>query len=143
MALLWKVVSLENAEPVAQDHIQQTSSAVLPATGENRPITVAFPEQRLREIVREELAAQLEYALAANSAATAEPQAEAIDEVEYEIRRQMVAQSLEYFVEGGQISNAEMANLQSQIARLKAEDRRAMLGQLGRLLDTGKIDGRL
>lgn len=141
--LLWKVVLLESAAPAAIEQLQQTSNAVLPVTAEKQAITVAFPEQRLREIVREELAAQLEHAATSNTAAIAEPPVEPIDDADYEIRRQMVAQSLEYFIEVGQISGVEMANLQTQIARLRDEDRRVMLGQLGRLLDTGKIDGRL
>jgi len=145
MVLLVKVVSLDNRLHVSMAEQPNTPSinpAFVPETG-GHVTTAPMREDQLRVIIREELAAQLAAGASglASTAPTSAP--DPGDEVNYQYQREMVAQSLEYYAGVGQITDAEMASLQTQIARLRDEDRRQMLGQLARMLDTGAIDGRL
>jgi hypothetical protein len=146
LALFARVILLEDEVTAARSTPQSAppaeSSDPLPA---DRTITVAgFPdENRLREIIREELALQL-----SGLSATADAdEASAVESVytgaEYEYRRESVAQSIDYYVSAGRITEVEMADLQQQIAGLNPDDRREMLGQLVRALNNGALDGRL
>ena len=63
--------------------------------------------------------------------------------LEYEQRREAVSQRLDYFSQVGRINEAEMVQLQTEIARLRPEDRDEMLKRLFRHLNSGAIDGRL
>ncbi len=100
-------------------------------------------EERLRQIIREELGARLgdgsgrgQYAAPANASAS-------IDPAEFEQRREGVAQQLEYYASVGTISDSDMQKLQGDIAKLDAAGRKAMLGKLTQALNSGRLDGRL
>ena len=58
-------------------------------------------------------------------------------------RRSVVSQQLDYYVSLGRISEAEMAQLQSDIARLDPDARTDMLRRLTQALNSGMLEGRL
>ena len=106
--------------------------------------TTYYPdENRLRKIVREELAAQLgalsEVSTQEDSATVLEPE----DEVKYQYQRELVAQQLNYHTSVGRISDMDMQMLQMEIAKLDEAGRREMLGRLTRAMNSGELDGRL
>ena len=93
--------------------------------------TIYYPdENRLRKIVREELAAQLgalsEASAQKDSAAVLEPE----DEAKYQYQRELVAQQLEYHTSVGSISDTDMQKLQGEIAKLDEAGRKEMLSKL-------------
>ena len=141
--LLVKVFSLDDKLPVpmAEQSVRPSTIAVsAPETG-SQIATVHFPEDRLREIIREELSARLgDVADAQNSSV---PAPSPVSEAEYVYRRELVAQKLQYYANVGQVTGPEMIELEGQIAGLSEEDRPVMLKELVRALNTGAIDGRL
>ena len=141
--LLVKVFSLDDKLPVpmAEQSVRPSTIAVsAPETG-SQIATVHFPEDRLREIIREELSARLgDVADAQNSSV---PAPSPVSEAEYVYRRELVAQKLQYYANVGQVTGPEMIELEGQIAGLSEEDRPVMLKELIRALNTGAIDGRL
>lgn len=146
LALFMRVIQLENEVTVARNAPQGTPSIQSSAQLQpDRTITVTgFPdEDRIREIIREELALQL----SGLSATADDSKAPAVESVytgaEYEYRRESVAQSIDYYVSAGRITETEMADLQQQIASLGPEDRQVMFRQLVRALNNGELDGRL
>ena len=148
--LLVKVVSLDNALPetMAEQHATIAEQPVAPSNSTlsmpesgSHVTSAPFPEDRLREIIREELAAQLKSI--AGSQTDAAPAPSPVDDTEFQYRRELVAQRLQYYASVGQITRQEMDELQGQIAALKEEDRQAMFRELVGALNTGAIDGRL
>ena len=143
VVLLVKVFSLDDKLPVpmAEQSVRPSTIAVsAPETG-SQIATVHFPEDRLREIIREELSARLgDVADAQNSSV---PAPSPVSEAEYVYRRELVAQKLQYYANVGQVTGPEMIELEGQIAGLSEEDRPVMLKELVRALNTGAIDGRL
>ena len=146
LALFMRVILLENDIAAARNAPQSTPSIESSAPSEtDRTITVTgLPNaERIREIIREELALQLSDL----STAASDSEASAVDSVyagaEYEYRRESVVQSIDYYVSAGRITEIEMADLQQQIASLGPEDRREMFRQLVRALNNGELDGRL
>lgn len=105
--------------------------------------TVYADESRLRQVIREELVAQLGqqagFEARVNPAVTPGPG----DSAEIERRREQVFQQLEYFSSVGRISDSEMAKLQMDIAKLDAAGRTAALAELSRALNSGSLEGRL
>jgi hypothetical protein len=146
LALFVRVILLEDELAAARNTPQSAppaeSSDPLPA---GRTITVAgFPdENRLREIIREELALQLSGLSVTADDSEASMVASTYTGAEYQYRRESVAQSIDYYVSAGRITEGEMADLQQQIAGLNPDDRREMLGQLVRAMNNGALDGRL
>jgi hypothetical protein len=97
-------------------------------------------ENRLREIIGEELASQLDgiaFAGAADESKKVREQGPA-----YEQRRQSVAQSVDYYVSIGAIGQQDMWRLQQEIAHLNPDDRKVMMSKLVRAMNNGKLDGR-
>lgn len=131
-----------------EDGLAQPPEAVqpMPQLPRSSPVVTASPggldEQRLRTIVREELSV-----LAANAATPAATvpatNMPAADDPEYIRRRDELRQSLDYYFTVGHISDAEMIDLQMQIAGMRPEDQHAMLKLLVSGLNAGAIDGRL
>lgn len=118
----------------------QPSSAQQPAAVAVRGYT---DEDRLRYIIREELALALEdvRAVAGNAnASSAQPLQSGAD---YERRRKDVAQSVDYYVSVGRITAPEMSRLQQDIAQLNPADRRAMMSAIVRAMNNGRLDGQL
>jgi hypothetical protein len=141
--LLVKVISLDDKLPVPmveQPVGPSTIEVSAPKKG-SQVATVRFPEDRLREIIREELSARLDGVADAQNSSTPAPSP--VSEAEYVYRRELVAQKLQYYANVGQITRPEMAALEGQIAGLSEEDRPVMLKELVRALNTGAIDGRL
>ena len=141
--LLVKVVSLDNAlsETMAEQPVAPSNSTLsMPESG-SHVTSAPIPEDRLREIIREELVAQLNDVAGAQTDAAPAPSP--VDDTEFQYRRELVAQRLQYYANVGQITRQEMDELQGQIAALKEGDRQAMLRELVRTLNTGAIEGRL
>jgi hypothetical protein len=145
LVLLFKVINLENQsnEPVTDD--QEAASSEQPAASQalGRPIENPrqLDENRLRQIVREELRAQLGESLASAAQAAEEEVPDPVSEAEYQYRLDAAMQNLDYHIEQGEISNTDMIKLQSEIALLDEDGRRQMLGRLARAMSTGELEG--
>ena len=105
-------------------------------------------EQRLRRIIREELAAQAigmtgTAAVVAGATAPAISNSTAADPVQMEARRQSVTEQIDYYSSIGSISAGEMQQLQSEIATLNPSARTAALRALTGAINSGKLDGQL
>jgi hypothetical protein len=105
-------------------------------------ITTAAPpadEERLRMIIREELAAQRPVP----SAVTAPRAAGARDEASERLLQDRITQQIEAYRAAGSIDDAQMQELQAQIAQLDAASRKQMMSKLIRAMNAGDIKGRL
>jgi len=110
-------------------------------------VAAAVPadDERLRRIVREELAAQLATAAAGAPApdrAAAVPPAPR-DAEKDRLQRERVDRVIEHYRSVGAISEAQMAELQNDIAQLDATSRREMLRKLTRAMNAQEITGRM
>ena len=104
----------------------------------------AYPnEERLRQIIREELRAELDRESAPDRKADPVIVASSVDPAEMEQKRELVAQQLEYHLTVGSISDIEMQQLQLDIARLDPAGRMEMLSKLSRAFNSGSLAGRL
>lgn len=108
------------------------------------PPSVEVPridEQRLRAILREELAQEHNRPVADSLPATpAPPHNPSAAELQ---QRDLVAQQIEAYRAVGTITDSQMQELQADIAKLDAMSRKQMLSKLTRALNTGDIKGRL
>lgn len=96
-------------------------------------------EQRLRQIVREELATAGGIAAARAPGAGPAP----LPPEELARRREEIEQKLAFYRSAGRISEAEMSDLQGRIAKLDPASRREMLGRLTRAINAREIEGQL
>jgi hypothetical protein len=110
-------------------------AAPAPAPAVNPP---QADDQRLRQIIREELAA-FGAPGAVPAAVGAMPRGIEADRT----RREAVAEQIERYRSAGRISETEMARLQNDIAQLDPASRREMLGQLVRAMNAREIQGQL
>jgi hypothetical protein len=109
---------------------------------------VLVNEQRLRDVIREELA-QLQGEVharvshtqdsAARPAVTAQPR----DDSARRAALDTAAQQFENYRAMGAISDAQMVELQAAIAKVDAAGRRQIMGRLIRALNSGELKGRL
>ena len=118
LALFMRVILLEGdiaalQTPEADTVYVQPSTAAAPASV---TVTGIPDENRLREIIREELEWQLADLRAATADSAAAPSRPYDSGPQYEDRRDSVSQSIDYYVSVGRITEAEMAQLQLQIA---------------------------
>src|SRR5262245_39293325 len=99
-------------------------------------------EERLRTIVREELARVRDLPAASGDT---EPQVPAVHRNPSADlrRREAVAQQIENYRAVGAITDAQMEELQSDIAQLDEASRKQMMSRLIRALNSGDIKGRL
>jgi len=143
--LLWKIMELSvpvvSAGPVtipAANIEQPTQSAsTSPATEQQADLT----ESQIRRIIRQELATVLND-LNTNSALGGQADAgDPIGPAEYQRRLDLAQGQLDYFVEQGNISSADMADLQSNIARLDPKSRQYLLNLLSRAISSGDLEG--
>jgi hypothetical protein len=124
-----------------------------PAPGPAIPVTVAGAaapagpamaatpgEERLRQIIREELAA---LAAPGSPGARAAVAAAPRDPERDRARREQVAAQIAHFRSVGRISEPEMAALQHDIAQLDPASRTEMLGALTRALNAREIQGQM
>jgi hypothetical protein len=122
---------------------EQPSAApdVRPAAAIASPVSPAAPsvdDERLRAIIREELElAHVESA--ARPPVTPRPRTPAAD---FE-RRAVIEQQIEAYRATGTITDAQMQELQADIAKLDDASRKQMMSKLLRALNSGDIKGRL
>ena len=145
LVLLSRLNSVEQAvatqSPEAQpraNHVSASRSVSDPAANTCNP-----GEDRLREIIREEVGALLVSTPAPQSLAGETVGSDERTEVDYQQQPQAVEQSLYFYTQVGRISQGEMRQLQSDIAKLRPEDRRDMFRRLAKALNDGTLDGRL
>jgi len=98
-------------------------------------------EERLRALLREELAQEhirpVEEPIPTDAVRPRTPSSAELQQ------RDGVAQQIEAYRATGTITDAQMQELQADIARLDAASRKQMLSKLTRALNTGEIKGRL
>ena len=102
----------------------------------------AVAEERLRIIVREELARKHDRPVAAGDVVPAMP-APRRDPAADQRRREAIAQQIEAYSAMGTITDVQMLELQSEIAQLDEASRREMMSKLVRALNSGDIKGRM
>jgi hypothetical protein len=102
----------------------------------------ALDEGRLRQIVREEVGALLNTFTVAAPPSAAAKDPEPVSAAEYQYRLEAAMQNLDSYIEQGEISDMDMANLQGEIARLDNDGRRQMLSLLTQALNSGELEGR-
>lgn len=105
-------------------------------------------EQRLRKVIREELArlqsrsdtaaSEVRPALAAHAGNDS-----ARDDSANRYAREAIAQQIETYRAMGSISDAQMLELQAAIAKLDEASRKQMMSRLVRALNAGDLKGRL
>ena len=100
-------------------------------------------EERLRRVIREELAQQHNRPASGHdtsAAQSAPPRAATAADLQ---RRDDIAQRIEAYAAMGAISDTQMMELQTDIARLDPASRRQMMSRLVRALNSGDLKGRL
>lgn len=153
VALLVKIMMLEDRVGAAvADESTVTSGHADSVSTRNATIEGSAPlsEDRLRHIVREEFDRKLqEFAIGAREAAPDDrtnPASSTTSEMQQSNRDPYAADQVErridYFVGVGTISDADMLQLQSEIAKLNEADRSRMLAKLVAALNSGQLDGR-
>ena len=100
-------------------------------------------EDRLRQIIRDELSAQLDGIFATDKQSDAVIAAELPDSAENQYQRDLVVEQLQYHTSVGSISEADMSRLQMEIAKLDDSGRKEMLQMLTQALNSGDLEGRL
>jgi hypothetical protein len=65
----------------------------------------------------------------------------AVSPAEYRARLDHAMEQLDFHVARGEISPAEMASLQADIARLDTQSRKHLLTLLSRAINSGELDG--
>lgn len=100
----------------------------------------SFDEERLRQIIREELDAY-SFAIASSSSEDQYVAPVARDPMQDQEQLDNVAEQLQYYSSVGTISNSEMARLQMDIGRLDEAGRRDMLRKLTQAMNSGAIKG--
>jgi hypothetical protein len=125
--LVWRSLAAPPAPAVAAP-ATVASSITIPAAG-------ATDEERLRQIIREELAAlPVPGTVGAPAIATAPRDAE-----RDRAQREQVAAQITHFRSVGRMSEAEMLGLQQDIAKLDPASRREMLATLTRAVNAREI----
>lgn len=128
------------AAPVTEGKIPESASDrqnSLPGR-QSSPPGIAIDEERLRLIIREELA--LHSATSASPSAAARP---ARDPHLDRLHRNYVDRQLDEYRRMGVISPAQMVDLQREIAQLDPQGRKLAMAKLVRALNSGEIAGSL
>ena len=145
--LLGKIGLFEEESTVAWPAEQNTLVSEDPTNTQsqsNSSDTYTYPdEERLRQIIREELVAQLAALPGADSQKPATVAAGPIDEAEYQYQFESVTQKLDLYVSVGSVSDIDMQNLLSEIMTLNEADRKQALSRLMRAMNSGALKGRL
>jgi len=116
-------------------------AAAVPMTADVHPMPL--DEALLRQVVREELAAQLAVTAAPGATRVAVAPAAPRDPEKDRRQRERVEQQIEHYRSVGNISDAQMIELQNDIALLDPISRREMLSKLTRAMNADEIDGRM
>lgn len=106
--------------------------------------TYLYPnEDRLRQIIREELGAELDRRSDPDKQMDPVIASSSTDKTETDFQRELVTQQLEYYSSVGSISDSEMQKLQMEIAKLDDTGRTEMLRELSRAINSGRLEGQL
>lgn len=149
-AIFWlftKIVDLDHrldhasATPQPSAFTKQAGPAA--NTDNSADVRSSIDEDRLRQIIREELIVQFENHALSQPQASRSAAAAPLDPAEMAERREQLSQQLQYYVSVGRISDAEMQRLQIDIAKLDAKGRTEMLSELTRALNSGRLEGQL
>ena len=132
-----QTIADERRTSISDDSAESRSLNASNVTG------VYADEGLLRQIIREELSAQLDSQPGPGTQASPVPASGLVDKDEYKRRREQVAEQLSYYTSVGSISNAEMQKLQTDIARLDPASRKEMMMELNRALNSGRLEGQL
>jgi hypothetical protein len=138
------VHAFREEHPAAPGQHTSNSSAVAISPDTSSRVISAAPdvdEERLRTIIREELARLIQPATQGNAAPAVatrprNPSADAR-------QREVVAQQIEAYAAAGAITDMQMQELQAEIAQLDDASRKQMMSKLIRALNSGDIKGRL
>ena len=95
-------------------------------------------EERLRTVIREELARLQVEGAGAPPAVASKPRNPSVDRQ----RRDAIEQRIDAYSSVGSITDAEMTELQAEIAKLDESGRKQMMSKLIRALNSGDIKGR-
>ncbi len=140
--LLLKVMSTDGQTvSLIEDSANADRSAALEDMNNAGGNTDSFNEDLLRRIVREELRAQLDRMPSQGVNSTEEIIPDTISQSEYQYRLDAALQNLDYYVKQGEISDAEMAELQMSLISLDQEGRRQILSLLSKALSSGELKG--
>ena len=144
LALFVRVIHLEG-EITQTQRAEPVPSYIQPSSSQTERVAVIpnVDDDRLRQIIREELAVALEDVRVASGTIDTNQAAPPQSGPAYERRRDAVAQSVDYYVSVGQINEQEMSRLQQQIAELNPEDRQTMIAAIVRAMNSGRLDGQL
>ena len=147
LLLLGKIMLLEEETAVAghagQNTLVSHDLSNTQSQNNSRGTNVYADEDRLRQIIREELAAQPGGGFAPSNQVNAVAASGSVDSAKNQQQKELVTQQLEYFSSVGSISNTDMQKLQGEIAKLDNAGRKEMLGKLARAMNSGQIKGHL
>lgn len=124
-------------------------SAGAPAPGPSR--TAAFSEapaqagpgaDEIRQIIREEIAALSPQDGEPAPARRAEPAPRNYSSADVQFMKEQIRQDIADYSRQGSMGEAEMADLQLKIARLPPDERKEMMSQLVRAVNSGELDAR-
>jgi len=145
LAALVKVIGLEGtiAEEIAKPATAtKETMATVDVLGQPTAMTQPISENRLRQIVREELRSQSKVNRASQEGSSIDEEPVAVSAAEFQRRYESAVQDLDYYLEQGEISDVDMAKLQMDIAMLDPEARTQMLSRLTRAINSGELRGR-
>lgn len=149
-AIFWLYTKIDDLDgrldrtSTAPQQSAHTNQAGPAATSDvSNGVSTDIDEDRLRQIIREELLVQSGNPSSSQPQALRSAASTPVDPVEMEARREQLSQQLEYYVSVGSISDAEMQRLQIDIAKLDAKGRTEMLRELTRALNSGRLEGQL
>jgi hypothetical protein len=118
-----------------------SAAAISPASsGPTSGVAPDVREERLRTIVREELARLQSSAQGDASTSLEEQPRDPSADLHH---REAIAQQIEAYRGAGAITDAQMQELQADIAQLDNVSRKQMMSKLIRALNSGEIKGRL
>ena len=143
--LFVKIVGIEEKVSVAEQVVQHgpvSDSFIAPPTARYSSDSHAN-EIQLRNIIREELAAYVIATTGSDNQDDSATVSESNYTAENQYQLELVAQQLDYFESVGSISEMEMQNIQTDIAKLHKADQGRMLNRLMRTMNAGDIKGRL
>jgi len=147
LLLLWKITGLEDeitsAMPGEQESFVTSNRRDVQASGNSDDVHLFLNEERLRQIIREELHSEFDREFEPGMQSESTPEPDSIDRVELAYQKERVAQQLEHHASIGSISEADMQKLQMDIATLDDAGRSEMLRELSRALNSGRLDGQL
>lgn len=105
--------------------------------------TTYLPEDRFRQIIQEELRAELRHVSQVSQHQETANTNTSLNGSDLEYQRDHVSQKIDYYSSVGSISDLEMQQLQMDIARLDEAGRKEMLRRLIGALNSGSLEGRL